>query len=36
MAKAIDQLGWRVRDIESWDDGDALEIVAPRDRKSVV
>ncbi len=29
MAKAIDQLGWRVRDIESWDDGDAIEIVAP-------
>jgi ribonucleoside-diphosphate reductase alpha chain len=29
MAKAIDQLGWRVRDIESWDDGDAIEIVTP-------
>ncbi|KAF0178415.1 MAG: hypothetical protein FD160_2280, partial [Caulobacteraceae bacterium] len=29
MAKAIDQLGWRRRDIESWDDGETIEILAP-------
>jgi len=29
MANAIDQLGWRAREIESWDDGDAIAITAP-------
>jgi len=29
MANAIDQLGWRARDVECWDDGEATPIVAP-------
>lgn len=29
MTKAIDQLGWRERDIDSWDEGESLAILAP-------
>ena len=29
MANAIDQLGWRIRDIDSWDDGETLSVETP-------